>query len=448
MSTDTAAEKQTTANANQPLDLPSLCLAFTERAPLPMATVEGATHIVRHANPAFCALMGKPKEQLVGKLISDLLPAKDQCVALLDRVLRTGRPASHAEHERSRQPLVFWSYTMWPVLADERLVGVVIQVTETAKFHEKTVAMNEALMLGAVRQHELKEAADRLNAKLELEIAERKHTQRALMEAKAALADEAAHLERIVSQRTAELTSSNKQLEAFVYTIAHDLRAPLRSMQGFSDMLVSGEDPSGAVDYAQRISTSARLMDAMLIDLLAFSRISQEKLDLGPIHLEAIVQTTLARLAIDIQKANGQVDATGPWPTVLAHGPTVGQVVFNLVSNALKFVRPGVPPQIRLRAEDASSTHPSNPSPHTPTTPPVQPGFIRVWVEDHGIGIAPEHQEQIFRLFLRLHRDAYEGTGVGLAIVQKGIERMGGRIGVESSANQGSRFWFDLRKAH
>jgi len=219
-------------------------------------------------------------------------------------------------------------------------------------------------------------------------------------------------------------------------------------MQGFSDMLVSGEDPSAAVDYAQRISTSARLMDAMLIDLLAFSRISQEKLDLGPVHLEAIVQTTLARLGIDIQKTNGQVDAIGPWPTVLAHGPTLGQILFNLVSNALKFVRPGVPPQIRLRAEEAPSTHPSTPSPHPPTTPPALPGFIRVWVEDNGIGIAPEHQEQIFRLFLRLHRDAYEGTGVGLAIVQKGIERMGGRIGVESSADHGSRFWFDLRKAH
>jgi len=448
MSTEAMAEKQTTTNANQPLDLPGLCLAFTERAPLPMAAVEGTTHIVRYANPAFCALMAKPMEQLVEKRISDLLPAKDQCVTLLDRVFRTGRPASHAEHEPSQQPLVLWSYTMWPVLADERFVGVIIQVTETAKFHEKTVAMNEALMLGAVRQHELKEAADRLNAKLELEITERKHAQQALLEAKAALADEAAHLERLVTERTAELTSSNKQLEAFIYTIAHDLRAPLRAMQGFSDMLVNGEDPKAAVDYAQRIRTSARLMDAMLTDLLAFSRISQEKLDLGPVHFETIVQATLASLETNIQKANGRVEAVGPWPIVLAHGPTLSQVLFNLVSNALKFVRPGVPPQIRIRAEEAPATHPSTLPLHPPATPPAQPGFIRVWVEDNGIGIAPEHQEQIFRLFLRLHRDAYEGTGVGLAIVQKAIERMGGRIGVESPPGHGSRFWFDLRKPH
>jgi signal transduction histidine kinase len=189
-------------------------------------------------------------------------------------------------------------------------------------------------------------------------------------------------------------------------------------------------------------------MDAMLTDLLAFSRISQEKLDLGPVHLEAIVQTALARLETDIQKTNGRVEATGPWPTVLAHGPTLSQVLFNLVSNALKFVRPGVPPQIRIRAEEASSTHPSAPPLHPLATPPAQAGFIRVWVEDNGIGIAPEHQQQIFRLFLRLHRDAYEGTGVGLAIVQKGIERMNGRIGVESPPGHGSRFWFDLRKAH
>ncbi len=442
MNTEAAAEKQTTANANQPLDLAGLCLAFMERAPLPMAAVDGATQTIRYANPAFCAIFARPMEKILGKLISDLLPAKDQSVTLLDQVFRTGRPASHAEQEPSKQPPVFWSYTMWPVLADERLLGVIIQVTETAKFHEKTVAMNEALMLGAVRQHELKEAADRLNAKLELEITQRKHAQQALLEAKAALADEAAHLERLVTERTAALTSSNKQLEAFVYTIAHDLRAPLRSMQGFSDMLVSGEDPKAAVDYAQRICTSARLMDAMLTDLLAFSCISQEKLDLGPVHLETSVRAALASLETDIQKANGRVEAAGPWPTVLAHGPTLSQVLFNLVSNALKFVRPGVPPQIRIRAEELPA-----PQIQQSTDPTIQPSLVRVWVEDNGIGIAPEHQEQIFRLFLRLHRNDYEGTGVGLAIVQKAIERMGGRIGVDSHPGHGSRFWFDLRKA-
>ncbi len=155
-------------------DLSSLCLAITEHAPLPMATVEGASHIVRYVNPAFCRLMDRPSEQLVGKPFCEMLPEKDECVTLLDRVYRTGKSESHTEQEHSKPHPVFWSFTMWPVLADERPVGVMIQVTDTAQSHEMTLAMNEALMLGSVRQHELTEAAELSNAQLQKEIAERK----------------------------------------------------------------------------------------------------------------------------------------------------------------------------------------------------------------------------------------------------------------------------------
>jgi signal transduction histidine kinase len=223
-------------------------------------------------------------------------------------------------------------------------------------------------------------------------------------------------------------------LEAFVNSIAHDLRAPLRAMQGFSELLVNDEGSAlseAGQDYVKRIRDSARYMDALLSDLLAFASITQQRIELAPTNLQPIVQAVLSRLEKDIAEKHALVETTGPWPAVMAHAPTLSQVLFNLLSNALKFVRPGVPPQIRVRAEEGL----------------VQPGFVRVWVEDNGIGIAPEHQEQIFRLFLRLHRDAYEGTGVGLAIVQKGVERMGGTLGVESSTERGSRFWFDLRKA-
>src|SRR5450830_936421 len=161
-------------SAHQPPDLSSLCLAITEHAPLPMATVEGASHIVRYVNPAFCRLLDKPSEQLVGIPFCKMLPERDECVTLLDRVFHTGKPESHTEQEHSKPHPVFWSFTMWPVLADERPVGVMIQVTETAQSQEETLAMNEALLLGSLRQHELTEAANSSNVQLQMEITERK----------------------------------------------------------------------------------------------------------------------------------------------------------------------------------------------------------------------------------------------------------------------------------
>jgi signal transduction histidine kinase len=415
--------------AGQPPDLRSLCLALTEHAPLPMATVEGATHLVRYVNPAFCRLMDKPAAQLVGKPLSELLPEKDECVTLLDRVFRTGEPQSHTEQESSKPHPVFWSYTIWPVLADEGLVGIMIQVTESAPVHGKTVAMNEALMLGSVRQHELTEAAENLNARLRVEIAERKQAEEALHRAQAELADRAVQLEHMVAERTAELTSTNTQLETFVYSIAHDLRAPLRAMEGFSTLLME----EGAAltekgrDFADRINRSALRMDALLIDLLNFSRIAQQRIELTSVNLENAIRSALSSLEKEIQQKHARVEAVAPWPVVLAHGATLGQVLFNLMSNALKFVAPGVPPLVRVRAEERAE-------------------FIRIWVEDNGIGIEPEYQDQVFRLFTQLRPQKYSGTGVGLAIAQKGVVRMGGRVGVESMPGRGSRFWFELRK--
>jgi signal transduction histidine kinase len=304
----------------------------------------------------------------------------------------------------------------------------IMLLTET-ELLERTLEMNEALLLGSVRQHELADAAGSANALLLLEISERKQAEEALRRAQAQLMDRAGQLEELVADRTAELSATNKQLEAFVYSIAHDLRAPLRAMQGYSTLLVK---EGGAAlsetckQHAGRISKSAQFMDALLIDLLAFSRVSQQQVELSSVNLQTVVESVLSRLQDEIQEKNALVDSSGPWPAVMAHEPTLSQVLFNLLSNALKFNVPDVPPRVRLRAEE-------------------QAEFIRVWVEDNGPGIAADHQGQIFKLFTRLQGAKYEGTGIGLAIVKQGVEHMGGRVGVESVPGQGSRLWLELR---
>jgi PAS domain S-box-containing protein len=263
------------------------------------------------------------------------------------------------------------------------------------------------------------------------DISTRKNHERAVRDAGLKLSQQASELESLVQIRTAELQASNAQLETFVYSIAHDLRAPLRSMQGFSQLLV--EEHSAALnqqgkDYAKFINRAAQTMDRLLADLLAFSRISQLKIQLVPVALGPAVAGALEDCATEIQESEARIEKSPPWPVVMAYPPMLRQVLVNLISNAVKFVG-AKPARVRLHAETRSD------------------GKVRIWVDDNGIGIAAEFHQRIFEAFQRLHTTSYAGTGIGLAIVQKGVERMGGRVGVESTPGSGSRFWFELARA-
>ncbi len=437
--------------AGQTPRLESRAAPIIERAPLPIVEVQGKNHLVSHVNSAFCVLIGKSRAELNGKPFPGIVPGGEKCLPILDQVYQTGEAATLAHAQDSEPEPACWLYAMWPALdANEKPVGVIIQLTSSAHFRQNVTAINEALLVAGLRQHELKDHAENLNLHLEVEVAERRKTEETLRLAQAQLSNQALHLEQLVQTRTAELLAANKQLETFVYSIAHDLRAPLRAMQGFSALLIDeaelglSEEGHG---YAHRISNAAQFMDALLVDLLAFSRISQQNLELEPLDLESIVLSGLSGLEKELREKDARVEVIGPWPKVLAHAPSLGQVFTNLLSNALKFVPPGSQPALRLRSEEFSTA--SDTPPAGAASGLEGPGghWVRVWVEDNGIGIEPHYHEQIFRLFTRLHGETYVGTGIGLSIVKIGIERMGGRVGLESVAGQGARFWFELRRA-
>jgi len=240
------------------------------------------------------------------------------------------------------------------------------------------------------------------------------------------------HLNQELKQRVNDLMEVNKELEAFNYSISHDLRGPLRSMQGFASALLEEfQEPLGPIgrEYAQRIVSSGRYMDTLLRDLLAYSRLTASELTLSPIELEPLLADVIEQLQSEIKQRKATVVVEQPLDSVLGHASTLRHIFGNLIGNALKFTEPESPPRIRIFTESGADS-------------------VRVWVEDNGIGIAAEHQGRIFGLFERLHSGPnYSGTGVGLAIVRKGAERMGGRVGVDSKVGKGSRFWVELTSA-
>ncbi|MDB5448278.1 MAG: hypothetical protein JWQ97_3595 [Phenylobacterium sp.] len=191
-----------------------------DHVPFPLATVEGETHIVRYINPAFCQLIDKASGDVVGKPFSELLPADDECLALLDRVYRTGGPGIHKGQEPVGQRPVVPFYTMWPVIADQRRVGVMIQVIQAKSLYDKTLAMNEALLLGSLRQHELTEAADLSNIRLQAEIGQRMQSER-----------DALTLTKEISHRI------KNNLQIVVALIANEIkRTPIQFAQGYVAM--------------------------------------------------------------------------------------------------------------------------------------------------------------------------------------------------------------------
>ncbi|OUL23431.1 hybrid sensor histidine kinase/response regulator [Nostoc sp. RF31YmG] len=237
---------------------------------------------------------------------------------------------------------------------------------------------------------------------------------------------------RQLAETNQKLAVANQDLEEFAYTISHDLQEPLRAISGFSSILLSNQSEQSQVnrqDYLRRIISSTQQADRLIEDLLAYSRLSRTDIPLQPINLALLIPEILRQLQPEIQQRQAQVRIEAPLAEVIGNRTILIQVLTNLLTNAIKFVAPDVKPQVRVWSEQRDS-------------------LIRLWVEDNGIGIAQQYQQQVFQVFNRLHsNEVYPGTGIGLAIVRKGVERLGGNIGVESQLQQGSQFWIELPKA-
>lgn len=256
------------------------------------------------------------------------------------------------------------------------------------------------------------------NSALQSEIAERKLVEVALQEAN-----------RQNIERTAELREMVQELEGFSYSIAHDMRAPLRAMQGFSHILREEHadqlDDEG-MEYLRRIASAATRLDRLIQDVLSYTKVVRASAPMQPVDLDRLARDIIATYP-DWQPPLADVSIEGTLPVVIGNEAFLTQCLSNLVGNAVKFQPRGNHPCVRIRAEPNDSG-------------------VRLWIEDNGIGIAAENHGRIFGLFEQINAPGeYEGTGVGLTIVRKAVERMNGKYGFESRPGEGSRFWFQLQ---
>ncbi len=232
------------------------------------------------------------------------------------------------------------------------------------------------------------------------------------------------HQQRALKNLNAELRRKNQEMEQFIYTVSHDLKAPLVTIAGFANRLKNADDLQLQENHhhkLDRILANVRSMESLLQDLLHLSRIIKRDLEKALVDCNVTLQSVLDSLEGDIKKMGAQILVDGPLPQIYAQESLLFQCLQNIISNALKYSKPGVAPVITIcTAQEA--------------------GHSGVRISDNGIGIAEHHQERIFHVFERLNPDAAEGTGVGLSIVKTIMEKHSGKIVLDSVVGQGTNF--------
>src|SRR5581483_2290730 len=331
--------------------------------------------IIPSWNKGAATLFGYTAEEIIGRPVTTFIPLEryPEEQMILSR-LRRGEKIDHFETIRQRK--------------DGKLIEVSITVSPVKDGQDRIVGAS----------------------KVARDITVQKQAERLLAEAKERLAKANEELESRVQVRTKELAASTTQLEELVYSIAHDLRAPLRAMQSFATMLLedcAADLKENGNDYARRIMRSAESLDRMILDLLAYGRLGQEEIELHSVNVQGCWAAAVAQNTELIAQHRGVVEAVEPLLPVRAHRAILTQVLANLLSNGLRFHPEDRAPLVRICTE-------------------ARPGTVRISVEDNGIGIESKYHERIFGVFQQLHGRQFGGTGVGLAIVRRGVERMGG----------------------
>lgn len=340
------------------------------------------------------------------------------------------------------------AYAAFPLLVGERLLGTLA----FASFGKDVIAVGDVEFLSTISQC-VAIALDRTLQHDTLRVAQR------------SLRDHAESLEMKVAERTGRLHETISQLESFSYSVAHDLRAPIRALKSYCDVLLedySNALPADGKDIVKKLFRASDRLDNLTRDLLKFSKVSMQAVELSVLDLSDLV----AEVVLSTPGLRGDiVKIQPPLGKIWGQRTLVQQCLANLFDNSLKFAQAPRPPRIVVRTEVIGKDSPVLLSPtNAPFNPAVhsQSSFsldtrnplssktgknhrIRVWIEDNGMGVAPELHQKIFGIFERGGGpDMPEGTGIGLAIVARAMQQMGGTCGVESAVGAGSRFWLEF----
>jgi signal transduction histidine kinase len=415
--------------------------ALFESAPGLYLVLTPALTIVAVSDAYLKATMTK-REEILGRGLFEVFPDNPDdptatgvrnLRASLDRVLTNRVPDTMAvqkydirrpESEGGGFEERYWSPVNSPVLrADGKVAYIIHRVEDVTAFVRLKQAGSE--------QHRISEELRTRAAEMEAEVLRRAQQIQEVNNQLRAELEARKRLEQEIKQHSVALEAANKELEAFSYSVAHDLRAPLRAIDGFSRILLEEHAPTltpEAQHYLNVVRKNSQRMGLLIDDLLAFSRLSRQPLNKQPVKPADLVRQSVDELRAEQQGRRVEI-AIGDLPACRADPALLKHVWMNLMSNALKYTRKREAAVIEVGSRE-------------------QAGASVYFVKDNGVGFDMQYADKLFGVFQRLHRpEDYEGTGVGLAIVQRVIHRHGGRVWAEAAVNQGATFYFTVEGA-